>query len=349
MVFSATVLRRAVTASAVTVAIALSPVLTAIASAESVVGAGATFPDLLYKRYIAEFQKKNSDIKVTYQAVGSGAGIRQTIAGTVDFGGSDAAMTDAQMKEGEAGKRGVILVPTAGGSVVPIYNLPGVAKLKLGRNVLPDIFSGRITKWNDPKIAADNPGVNLPDKTIKTVVRADGSGTTFIFTNHLSTVSSYFKGRVGVGTAPKWTTDPLKGRGNAGVAATVQQTDGAIGYVEFSYAEANKLAVAEVQSSSGQWFAASLEATNTAINALNIPDGTFRVFDGDPKAGYPITGLTWMMVYRSYSSPAKSQAVKKWINWVLTDGQGLNNDLKFARISPETAQRVRTYVESNVK
>ncbi len=349
MVFSATVLRRAVTASAVTLAITLSPVLSAIANAESLVGAGATFPDLLYKRYIAEFQKKNSGTKVTYQAVGSGAGIRQTIAGTVDFGGSDAAMTDAQMKEGAAGKRGIILVPTAGGSVVPVYNLPGVSGLKLGRTVLPEIFAGRITKWNDPKIVKDNPGVNLPDKTIKTVVRADGSGTTFIFTNHLAAVSGYFKGRVGVGTAPKWTTDPLKGRGNAGVSASVKQTEGSIGYVEFSYAEENKLAVAEVQSRSGQWFAPSLDATNAAIAALKIPDSSFRVFDGDPTAGYPITGLTWMMVYRQYDSPAKAAAMKQWIKWVLTEGQELNSSLKFARISAADTQRVLNFVESNVK
>jgi phosphate transport system substrate-binding protein len=349
MVFSATVLRRTVTASALTAAIALSPVLTAIAFAESLVGAGATFPDLLYKRYIAEFQKKNPGTKITYQAVGSGAGIRQTIAGTVDFGGSDAAMTDAQMKEGKAGERGVILVPTAGGSVVPVYNLPGVSKLKLGRTVLPEIFAGRITKWNDPKIAADNPGVNLPNQTIKTVVRADGSGTTFVFTNHLAAVSGYFKGRVGVGTAPKWTTDPLKGRGNAGVSASVKQTPGSIGYVEQSYAAANSLPTAEVQNKSGTWFAPSLEATNAAIAALKIPDSTFRVFDGDPAAGYPITGLTWMMVYRKYDSPAKTQAVKQWINWVLTDGQELNDDLNFARISPADATRVRNYVEANMK
>jgi phosphate transport system substrate-binding protein len=348
MVFSATVLRRAVTASAVTVAIALSPVLTAIASAESLVGAGATFPDLLYKRYIAEFQKKNPGTKVTYQALGSGAGIRQVIGGTVDFGGSDAAMTDAQMKEGEAGKRGVILVPTAGGSVVPIYNLPGVPKLRLGRQVLPDIFAGRITKWNDAKIAADNPGVALPDKPIKTVVRADSSGTTFIFTNHLAAVSTYFKGRVGVGTAPKWTTDPLKGRGNAGVAASVGQTAGSIGYVEQSYAEANKMTVAEVQAKNGQWYAPSLEATNAAIGSLRIPDSTFRVFDGDPANGYPITGLTWIMVYRDYDDN-KAKAVREWVRWILTEGQSINKDLNFARISEADAQRVLNYVDANVK
>lgn len=344
MAFSAT-LRRAVSASAVAVAIAVSPVLTAIAEAVSLTGAGATFPVLLYDRYIAEFQKKNPGIRVSYQGIGSGGGIRQTIAGVVDFGGSDAAMTDADIAKV---KRGVILVPTAGGSVVPVYNLPGVPKLRLSRQVLPDIFAGRITRWNDPRIVADNPGVNLPSSEIKTVVRADGSGTTFIFVNHLSAVSPYFKGRVGVGTAPNWTTNPVKGRGNPGVAAQVKRTPNSVGYVEYSYAVENKLTVAEVQNKKGEWFGPSLEATNTAISALNMPDN-FRIFEGDPDSGYPITGLTWMMVYKQYDSAEKSAAVKKWIEWVLTEGQELNSSLNFARIAPKDVQRVLQTVKSEVK
>lgn len=340
-----TTFRRAATASAVTVAIAFSPVLTAIAEAMTLNGAGATFPALLYERYTAEFQKKNPNMRVNYQAIGSGGGIRQTIAGVVDFGASDAAMSDEDIKKVD---RGVILVPTAGGSVVPTFNLPGVSNLKLGREVLPDIFSGRITRWNDPRIVKDNPGVNLPNSEIKTVVRADGSGTTFVFVNHLSTVSPYFKGRVGVGTAPKWTTNPLKGRGNAGVAATVQKTPGSIGYVEQSFAQENKLVVAQVQNKKGEWFSPSLEATNRAIAALRMPDN-FRVFDGDPEAGYPITGLTWMMVYRRYDSPEKAAAVRKWIEWVLTEGQELNDDLNFARIAPADVQRVLQVVRNEVK
>lgn len=345
MLLSTKTFRRAVTASAVSAAIALSPVLTAIAQAVTLNGAGATFPALLYERYISEFKKKNPNMTVNYQAIGSGGGIRQTIAGVVDFGGSDAAMTDEDMAKVS---RGVILVPTAGGSVVPVYNLPGVPNLKLGREVLPEIFAGRITKWNDPKIAKDNPGVNLPNSDIKTVVRADGSGTTFVFVNHLSAVSPYFKGRVGVGTAPKWTTNPLRGRGNAGVASQVKQTPGSIGYVEQSYAEQNKLVVAQVQSKKGEWLSPSLEQTNKAMAALKLPDN-FRVFDGDPAEGYPITGLTWMMIYRQYDSPEKSAAVKSWIRWVLTEGQNLNNSLDFARLSPADAERVLKVVESEVK
>ncbi|MGV0023679.1 phosphate ABC transporter substrate-binding protein PstS [Phormidesmis priestleyi] len=347
MSFSTTALRRAVTASAVTVAIAFSPVLTAIAQAVTLNGAGATFPALLYDRYRAEFQKKNPGISVNYQAVGSGAGIRQTIAGVVDFGGSDAAMTDADIAKVS---RGVILVPTAGGAVAAVYNLPGVANLKLSRSVLPDIFAGRITRWNDAKIKADNPGVNLPDSAIKTVVRADGSGTTFIFTNHLSAVSPYFKGRVGVGTAPKWTNDPLKGRGNPGVAALVSKTQGTIGYVEYSYAKQNNLSIAMVQNKKNEFVMPSLDGTNKALSTITFPEN-FRVFEGDPSEGYPITGLTWLMVYRQYDSKEKADAVKKWVDWVLTDGQNINGDpsLEFARIPQAVADRARQKVQSEVK
>jgi phosphate transport system substrate-binding protein len=347
MSFSTTALRRAVTASAVTVAIAFSPVLTAIAQAVTLNGAGATFPALLYDRYRAEFQKKNPGISVNYQAVGSGAGIRQTIAGVVDFGGSDAAMTDADIAKVS---RGVILVPTAGGAVAAVYNLPGVANLKLSRSVLPDIFAGRITRWNDAKIAADNRGVNLPNSEIKTVVRADGSGTTFIFTNHLSAISPYFKGRVGVGTAPKWTNNPLKGRGNPGVAALVSKTGGAIGYVEYSYAKQNNLTIAMVQNKKKEFVMPSLDGTNKALSTITFPDN-FRVFEGDPAEGYPITGLTWLMVYRQYDNKEKADAVKKWVDWVLTDGQNINGDpsLEFARIPQAVADRARQKIQSEVK
>jgi len=306
-------------------------------------GAGATFPALLYQRYIREFQSKNPNIQVNYQAIGSGGGVRQVIAGTVSFGGTDALMTDAQKREGVAGQRGILLVPTAGGSVVPIYNLPGVSKLRLGRQVLPDIFSGRIKRWNDPKIVKDNPGVNLPGSEIKPAVRADGSGTTYHFVNHLSTVNAYFRGRIGVSTAPDWTSDPLKGPGNAGVAAVVRRTAGAVGYVEQSFADQNKLAIAEVQTSKGQWLAPSLALSNQAVATFKFP-ASFQVFDGDPDAGYPITGVTWMILYRQYPDAAQSAAVKRWVNYVLTEGQSLNQSLDFTRIPSSVIQRVLSEV-----
>lgn len=345
MILSRKALRRGGIALLVAAAIALTPVLSAIAQSTTLNGAGATFPALLYERYISEFKKKEPNINVNYQAIGSGGGIRQVIAGVVDFGGSDAAMTDEDMAKVS---RGIILVPTAGGAVTPVYNLPGVNNLKLSREVLPEIFAGRITKWNDPKIAKDNSGVNLPNSDIKTVVRADGSGTTFIFTNHLSAVSPYFKGRVGVGTAPKWTTNPLRGRGNPGVAALVQKTPGTIGYVEYSFAKKNNLSVAAVQSQKGEFLTPSIENTNRALAAVNFPPN-FRVFEGNPSDGYPITGLTWMMVYKQYDSPQKSQAMKRWIEYVLTEGQNLNASLDFTRIPEAVARRALDQVKAEVK
>jgi phosphate transport system substrate-binding protein len=344
MALSATVFRRVIAASAVTAAVTVTSISSAIAQT-SLTGAGATFPDPLYQRYAFEFQKENPDIKVNYQSVGSGAGIRQTIAEVVDFGASDAAMTDADMAKV---KRGIILVPTAGGAVTLAYNLPGVTNLKLSREVLPDIFSGRITRWNDSRIAKDNPGVNLPNAEIKTVVRADGSGTTFIFVNHLSAISPYFRGRIGVGTAPKWTANPIKGRGNPGVAQQVSRTVNSIGYVELAYATQNNMVVAAVQNKKGVFVTPSLEAANTALKTVTFPDN-FRVFVGDPEDGYPIVGLTWMMVYKQYPDQKKSDAIKKWINWVLTKGQDLNDDLQYTSIPQPVRDRVLKTVNDTVK
>jgi phosphate transport system substrate-binding protein len=346
MKFSTTIFNRAVTTSVVAATVAFSPMFGAIAQAETLNGAGATFPQPLYERYAREIKKKFPDIKVNYQGIGSGGGINQTIAGTVDFGASDAAMTDAEI--GKV-KNGVILVPTAGGAIAVVYNIPGVKNLKLSRKTLPDIFSGRITNWNDAKIKADNPGVNLPNSPIKPVVRADGSGTTFIFTNHLSAINAYFKGAVGANKAPKWALgNVLKGKGNPGVANLVSRTQGSIGYVEDSFATANKLNVAQVQNKQGQFLAPSLKAANAALSNVNFPDN-YRVFVGDPGQGYPIVGLTWIMVYKKYPTPAKANAVKKFVNWALTDGQKINDDLNYTSIPAGVVKRVLNTVNTTVK
>ncbi|BCL35167.1 phosphate ABC transporter substrate-binding protein PstS [Nostoc sp. MS1] len=346
MNFSATALQRVFTAAVVTSAVAVSPLFSAIAQAQTLNGAGATFPAPLYERYAREVKKKHPELKINYQGIGSGGGIRQTIAGTVDFGGSDAAMTDAEI--GKV-KNGVILVPTAGGAVSVVYNLPGVNNLRLSRATLPAIFAGQITEWNDPKIKADNPGVNLPNQPIRFAVRADSSGTTFIFTNHLSSVSPYFKGRIGANTAPKWTLpNVLKGKGNPGVAALVARTPGSIGYVEYAYAAKNNLRSAQIQNKKGEFVAPSLQTANSALSTVSFPDN-YRVFVGDPSQGYPIVGLTWMMVYKQYADAAKSQAVKKWVNWVLTDGQQYNDDLNYTRIPAGVANRIMQTVNGNVK
>ncbi|MBD2676558.1 MULTISPECIES: phosphate ABC transporter substrate-binding protein PstS [Nostoc] len=346
MIFSATILNRVVASSLVTTSIALSPMFGAIAQAQTINGAGATFPAPLYERYAREVKKKYPDLKVNYQAIGSGGGIRQVTAGTVDFGGSDAAMKDDEIAKV---KNGVILVPTAGGAVSVVYNLPGVDNLKLSRATLPAIFAGQITNWNDAKIKADNPGVNLPNQPIKFVVRADGSGTTFIFTNHLSSINGYFKGRVGANTAPKWTLpNVLKGKGNPGVAALVARTPGSIGYVEYAYALKNNLKSAQIQNKAGEFVAPSLQSANAALATVKFPDN-YRVFVGDPAQGYPIVGLTWIMVYKQYANASKSDAIKKWVNWVLKDGQQYNDDLNYTKIPSDVANRVLQTVNSTVK
>jgi len=347
MTFLSAILNRAVTTSVVTGAIALSPFLTVVAQAETLNGAGATFPAPLYERYAREIQKKHPELKVNYQGIGSGGGIRQTIAGTVDFGASDAAMKDEDINKVS---RGIIMVPTAGGAVSVVYNLPGVNNLRLSRTTLPQIFTGEITNWNDEKIKADNPGVNLPSQPIKFVVRADSSGTTFIFTNHLSSISPYFKGRVGANTAPKWVglQNVLKGKGNPGVANLVSRTPGSIGYVEYDFATKNKLKSAQVQNKKREFVAPSLQAANAALSNVKFPDN-YRVFIGDPDQGYPIVGLTWLLVYKNYPNASKADAVKKWVNWVLKDGQQYNDDLNYTKIPGDVVNRVLQTVNSTVK
>lgn len=348
MVFSTTVFNRAVTASVVTAAVALGPLFTAVAQQKPVTlnGAGATFPAPLYERYAREIKKDYPNLKINYQAIGSGGGVNQTIAGTVDFGASDAAMTDAEIAKI---KQGVILVPTAGGAVSVVHNIPGVNNLRLSRKTLPAIFSGQITKWDDAQIKADNPGVKLPSLPIKAVVRADGSGTTFIFTNHLSAINSYFKGRIGANKAPKWTlSNVLKGKGNPGVASLVARTPGSIGYVEYEYASKNKLKSAQLQNKQGQFVAPSLQTSNAALATVSFPSN-YRAFVNDPAKGYPIVGLTWIMVYKSYKDPAKAQAVKNFVQWILTKGQKFNDDLNYTSIPSGTAKNVINTVNSTVK
>ena len=346
MNFKAIALNRIVTSSVAAAAVVLSPVFAAVAQAETLVGAGASFPAPLYQRYAREVRSTYSDLQVNYTSCGSSCGIRNFIGGTVDFGGSDAAMSDADIAKVS---RGTILVPTAGGAVSVVHNIPGVANLKLSRTTLPLIFAGNITNWNDSRIKKDNPGVNLPNLAITPVVRADGSGTTFIFTNHLSTISGYFRGRIGTSQSPRWTfSRVLRGKENSGVAALVKRTRGSIGYVNYSFARLNRLNSAAVQNSSGQFVAPSLQAANEALSSVNFP-ANYRVFVGDASKGYPIVGLTWMMIYKKYPTAAKAAAVKKWIFWVLSTGQKFNDDLLYTSIPASVRQRVINQVNSEVK
>jgi phosphate transport system substrate-binding protein len=342
MGFSSTVVRRTLAASVVTFAVSVTPLFAAIAQAVTLNGAGATFPEPLYGKYIREFKSKNADITVNYQGIGSGGGIKQFQAGSVDFGASDAAMTDEEMDKINL-NRGVIMVPTAGGAVAVVYNLTGVSGLKLSQATLGGIFAGKITTWNDPAIAKDNSGVSLPSQPIKLVVRADSSGTTFVFTNALSAMNPFFKGKIGVSKSPKWSNSPLQEKGNAGVAGGVKQTPGSIGYVEFGYAKETNMSMAAVQNKKGDFVTPSLETTKEALANIKFPKN-FRVFEGNPKAGYPITGLTWMLVYKKYEAE-KLPAVKSWIKWVMTEGQQLNESLNYARIPEATVKDVLTELE----
>jgi phosphate transport system substrate-binding protein len=347
MVFLVNVFRRTVATSAIAATVVLSPLVSAIAQqATQLNGAGATFPAPLYSAYFRAFQEE-SGIQVNYQAVGSGAGIRQVIAGTVDFGGTDAFMTADQI--GQVGDRGVILVPTAGGAVAVVYNLPGVSGLRLSSTVLPDIFAGQITRWNDPRIVADNPGVTLPDLPIRSVVRADSSGTTSIFTNHLSAISPYFQGRIGAGTAPRWTTNPIRANGNPGVAAQVQRTQGSIGYVEYAYAKSNNIPTALVQNrNTNEFVAPSLQTAQEALTGVQF-DADFRAASTNPARGYPIVGITWMMVYKDYpGAPETEAAVERMVDWVLTDGQQINSTLDYVSIPPDVAARARQAVDASL-
>lgn len=347
MGLNATVARRAFTASVVTFAVSVTPLFAAIAQAVTLNGAGATFPQPLYERYIREFKSKNSDITVNYQGIGSGGGVKQFQAGSVDFGASDSAMTDEQMDKIDR-NRGAILVPTAGGAVVVAYNAPGVSKgLKLTQAAVGEIFGGKITQWNDPAIAKHNPGVNLPAQPIKLVVRADSSGTTFVFTNAISAASPFFRGKIGVSNAPKWAANPLTGKGNAGVASTIQQTPGTMGYVELATAKSNNLAYASIQNKKGEFVEPSFESTKEALSGIKFP-ANFRVFEGNPASGYPIVGMTWMLIYEKYEAE-KLPAVKQWINWVLSEGQKINPQLEYATVPQSVIDRVKQKIDKTLR
>jgi phosphate transport system substrate-binding protein len=308
-------------------------------------GAGATFPQPLYEKYSQEIRKAYPDIKINYQGIGSGGGIKQTIARTIDFGASDAAMTDEEIAKVPGG---VILVPTAGGAVSVVYNLSGTTGLKLSNTVLANIFAGKITKWDDPQIAKDNAGVKLPSTSIRPVVRADSSGTAFIFTNYISNNVPEFKTSVGASKEPKWPASFLKGKGNPGVAGLVKQSPGTIGFVEYDFGAKNQLTAALLQNKGGEFVAPSVAAANQALADVKFPDN-FRTFDINSSKGYPIVGLTWLLIPKQQKDPAKAQALKSMVKWMLTDGQKLNDGLNYTTIPTAVATRAIAAVETGVK
>jgi len=298
-------------------------------------GAGATFPAPLYQRWIAEHTKSTPDIQINYQAVGSGAGIKQFTQNLVAFGASDAAMKDDEIA---AVKQGVVLIPATAGSIVLAYNLPGVENLKLSREAYVGIFLGKIKKWSDPAIAKTNEGVKVPVTAITVCERSDGSGTTFVFTKHLSTISPEFKDQVGEGTSVTWPTG-VAGKGNDGVTALVKQTPGAIGYIEYGYAVHNKIPFAALQNRSGAFVTATTASGKATLATTQFPPDLLRAWPSDPegKEAYPIATFTWLLLYKKYDNASVGEAVRKFVNFGLTDGQKFAEELGYIPLPKEVA------------
>ncbi|MGZ4854955.1 MAG: phosphate ABC transporter substrate-binding protein PstS [Candidatus Angelobacter sp.] len=307
-------------------------------------GAGATFPYPIYSKWFSEYNKQHSDIQINYQSIGSGGGIKQLQTGTVDFGASDGPMTDEQLAQ-TPGK--VFHIPTVLGADVPMYNIPGVTgELKFTPDVLADLFLGKIKKWNDPRLAKANPGVKFPDTDIVVVHRSDGSGTTYIFTDFLSKVSSEWKDKVGKGTSVNWPVG-LGGKGNEGVAGTVKQTEGSIGYVELIYAVQNNMPYGSVQNPAGNFVKASLDSvTAAAASVKDMPDD-FRVSitNAPGKDAYPISSFTWLLVPAEWSDAGKEKAFVDFLNWMVDKGQTMTSALSYAPLPKVVAQKVKARIK----
>jgi phosphate transport system substrate-binding protein len=292
-------------------------------------GAGATFPYPIYSKWFSEYRKLHSEVQINYQSIGSGGGIRQVTAGTVDFGASDMPMTDKQLAEFK-GK--ILNLPTVLGAVVPAYNVPGVTEeLKFTPEALSGIFLGKISKWNDKAIAAANPGVNLPNNDIILVHRSDGSGTSFIFTDYLSKVSPEWKSSVGADTSVKWPIG-MGGKGNEGVAGMIRQLQGSIGYVELIYALQNKIPYGSVRNASGNFVRASLESvTAAAASAPKMPaDFRVSITNAPGKDAYPISSFTWLLIPVQSKNPANGKILSDFLTWMLTEGQQMTSALSYA-------------------
>jgi phosphate transport system substrate-binding protein len=309
----------------------------------SINGAGATFPYPMYSKWFDEYHKKNANLQINYQSIGSGGGIKQVTEGTVDFGATDGPMNDDQLKAyQEKHGSGILHFPTVLGAVVPTYNIAGVdAALNFTPDALAGIFLGKITKWNDPAIADANKGVKLPAEDIVVVHRADGSGTSYCWTDYLSKVSEEWKTKVGKGTSVNWPVG-LGGKGNEGVTGTVKNTPNSIGYVELIYAESNKIPYGSVQNSSGAVVKASLAAVSAAAAgaAKDMPDD-FRVSitNAPGNASYPISTFTWLLIPQKFADATKRDALKGFLKWALGDGQSYAEALSYAKLPKEVVAK----------
>jgi phosphate transport system substrate-binding protein len=305
-------------------------------------GAGATFPAPIYSKWFDDFHKANGT-QINYQSVGSGAGIKQVTEGTVDFGASDGPMNDDQIKAYKAKNgTGILHFPTVLGAVVPTYNIPGVSgALNFSPEALSGIFLGRISKWNDPAIANTNKDVNLPANDIVVIHRSDGSGTTYIWTDYLSKVSPDWKDKVSKGTSVNWPVG-LGGKGNEGVTGLIKQTPNSIGYVELIYAAQNKVPYGTVKNSSGAFVKADLASvTEAAAAAVKTMPEDFRVSitNAPGKTAYPISSFTWLLIPEKFKDTAKRDALKGFVKWAITDGQGLAENLSYAKLPKEVVDK----------
>jgi phosphate transport system substrate-binding protein len=312
--------------------------LSATASAQMMInGAGATFPYPIYSKWFDEYTKVDPSVRFNYQSIGSGGGQKQILAQTVDFGASDGPMTDDNLKKAP-GK--LLHIPTVAGAVAITYNLEGNPAIKLDGETVAGIFLGQIKKWNDPKIAATNPGMKLPDKDIVVVHRSDGSGTTFIFTDYLSKVSPEWKSKVGNNTSVSWPAG-IGGKGNEGVSGQVKQTPGALGYVELIYAIQNKMPYAQIKNSAGEFVKPTLESVTAALGTADIPDDfRFSMTNAPGKDAYPIAGATWLLVYQQQKDANKGKKLVEFLKWAMTKGEPLAKDLDYAPLPDSVQQRV---------
>ncbi|HSE32738.1 MAG TPA: phosphate ABC transporter substrate-binding protein PstS [Pyrinomonadaceae bacterium] len=309
-------------------------------------GAGATFPNPLYQKWLSEYSKLHSTVQIDYQSVGSGAGIKQIQAQTVDFGASDVPMKDEDLK----GAPGEILhIPTVLGAVVITYNLSGLNQpLKFSGEALADIFLGKIKKWNDPKIAADNPGVTLPSSDITVVHRSDGSGTSGVFTDYLSKISAEWKEKVGAGPSPSWPVG-LGGKGNEGVTGQIKNTPNTLGYVELVYAVQNKLPVAQIKNGSGNFVEPSIDAVTAAAaaSAANTPDDLrVSITNASGATAYPISSYTYILLYKNQKDAEKGKAVVDFVWWGIHDGENFARDLQYAPLPADIVKRAEAKLNS---
>ena len=307
-------------------------------------GAGASFPNPIYSKWFSEYNKLHPDVQINYQSLGSGAGIRQVLSGTVDFGASDSPMTDEQLAQA---KTKILHIPTVLGAVVPAYNLPGIsAEIKFTPEVLAGIFLGKIQKWNDPALIQANPGVKFPDKPIVVIYRSEGSGTTFIFTDYLSKISQEWSNSVGKGASIKWPTG-IGDKGNEGVAGQIRQLEGAIGYIELIYAVENKITYGSVKNAAGNFVKASLGGvTEAAASVKNMPaDFRVSITNAPGKTAYPISSFTWLLIPMQAKDPKKGKIIADFLDWMVTDGQKMTSQLSYAPLPASVVEKVKAAIK----